>query len=97
MGCLVKLNRNKRLTDKFNSLTTQLPEYFDVKTFEKTFFNLFDKKNWDKDVNNFIHMLFKYDFIDISYNNDGTVKECKVISRKKMKNFNEEIMTFFDK
>lgn len=97
MGCLVKLNRNKRLTDKFNLLTTQLPEYFDVKTFEKTFFNLFDKKNWDKDVNNFIHMLFKYDFIDISYNNDGTVKECKVISRKKMKNFNEEIMAFFDK
>jgi hypothetical protein len=42
-------------------------------------------------------MLFKFDYIDVSYNNDGTVKECKVLSRKQVKNFNQEIEDFFSK
>jgi len=97
MGCMIKLNRNKKLLEKFNSLLNVLPDYFDVKTFEKTFFNLFNKKSWCKDVNNFIHMLFKFDYIDVTYNNDGTVKECKVLSRKTVKNFNKDIKNFFFK
>jgi hypothetical protein len=97
MGCMIKLNRNKKLLEKFNSLINFLPNYFDVKTFEKTFFNLFNKKSWCKDVNNFIHMLFKFDYIDLTYNNDGTVKQCKVLSRKTVKNFNKEIENYFYK
>jgi len=58
MGCMVKMNRNKALLNRFNTLVEFIPEKFTRKEFEDYFFRFFNKKYWSKDVDNFIAMLY---------------------------------------
>ena len=95
MGCMVKINRNKALLNRFNTLVEFIPEKFTRKEFEDYFFRFFNKKYWSKDVDNFIAMLYYTGHITVYKNKDGTIKSCAVIHRKPVKDFNSLIEGFF--
>ena len=96
MGCLIKFNRNKNLLNRFNTLVDLLPDKFTKKEFEEYFFRFFNKKNWERDVVNFMVLLSSLDFLEIERNQNGTIKCAKVINRRKINNFNENIENFFE-
>jgi hypothetical protein len=95
MGCMIKMNRNQNLLNKFNKLIEVIPNKFTKEEFENIFFKLFKKENWKKDVNNIITMLYYMGYIKVYKNINGTIKNCEVYNRKKVDNFNDLITGFF--
>jgi hypothetical protein len=96
MGCLIKFNRNKNLLNRFNTLVDLLPNKFNEKEFEEYFFRFFDKKNWKRDVVNFMTLLNTLGYVKIYTNQNGTIKYAEVVNRRKINNFNDDIESFFE-
>ena len=93
---MMKLNRNKKLLDKFNELsnlvTGETIKYEEFKLLILKYFG----NNWINDIENIIHFYETYEYVKIILNENGTINKMKFNKKiKTYKNFNNYINAYF--
>jgi hypothetical protein len=94
---MMKLNRNKKLLDKFNELSNVITgktiKYEEFKLLILKYFG----NNWINDIENIIHFYEEYEYVKIILNENGTINKMKFNKKIEIyKNFNNILKTLFN-
>lgn len=90
VGLMMKLNKDDILMEQFNKMVKKLTDNMNVEQFEKIYHKYFDRK-WDNDMIDMIYFLESLGLAKLGFSANGKIKMIRIIKKKKIKDFNNEI------
>lgn len=93
-GLMMKLNRNKELMNNFNKVIQKLPnnKEMTIKEFEQIFYEHFNKKLWEDDIEDVIYFLESIQIVVLNFKTDGHINWIRLKDKRRILNFNNELL-----
>lgn len=96
LGFLIKMNRNKNILNSWNLILRSIKNYksFTREEFEVMFYQAFNKKNWEHNIDDIIYFLETREYLKLHTDSHGYITSFTVIQNNITEWTNKEVNSY---